>query len=211
MRRAAIIFTIVLCGCRSTGFVREDFIITDDTQIGVVAFDTPSGVDRNCGVEVADTFGAQLMKNGFKIMDRGQIEKVLEEQQFEATDLFKEDRNALKVGNLVGVRYILTGVVTQYGMEQRRRIKQGNIKIYTHSFVSLSAKILDCQTGATMWTGADSKEAKKKLPQFIARKLVKRMTKNLVKHKRKCKAQSTAQPPAAVTHVQTITVPSSTQ
>ena len=210
MRRTALIFTVILCGCKSTGFVREDFIITDDTQIGVVAFDTPAGVDRNCGIEVADTFGVELMKNGFKIMDRGQIGKVLEEQQFQKTDLFN-DQNALKVGNLAGVRYILTGVVTQYGMEQRQKVKQGNINIYTQSSVSLSAKILDCQSGAIMWSGADSREAKKKLPQLIAQRLVKRMTKNLASHKQKCKAQPTAQPLSAAAQAQTITVPSSRQ
>ena len=62
-----------------------------------------------------------------------------------------------------------------------------------------------------MWAGEDSKEAKGKLPQFIAQKLIKRMIKNLARHKQKCKGQPTAQPPSAAAQAQTITVPSSRQ
>jgi len=207
MRRTALIFTVILCGCKSTGFVREGFVVTDDTQIGVMAFDTPRRVDKNCGIEIADTFGATLLKNGFNVMDRSQIEKVLEEQQFQATDLVMNDKNAVKIGNLAGVRYILTGVVTQYSFEPRQQIKQANIKIYTNTYVSFSAKILDCQSGAIMWAGADSKEGKKKLPQFIAQKLVTKMVRNLAKHKKECKERIVHQPSPAIVQSQTVTVP----
>ena len=213
MKRVIAILAIFFCGCKSTGSVHKDFVITQDTKIGVLAFDVAEHIDPKSGIEVADTFGFGLMKAGFNLMDRSQIENVISEQTFQATDLVGE-KNAVKIGNIVGVPYILTGVVTEYKRDERKKVspKTHGYKeeVFTQSYVSFSAKIVDCQSGAIMWIGSDAQESKKTMPEQVAQRLVRRMVKQLAWHKQQCEKMVARQTPtpSAKKSVQTITVPS---
>ncbi|MBF0328025.1 MAG: hypothetical protein HQL10_02610 [Nitrospirae bacterium] len=70
----------------------------------------------NIGRAVTDMLITELVKDGtFKVIERGQIEKVLNEQKFSMSGLV-DTAEAAKIGKILGVSAVVVGSVTQYGL-----------------------------------------------------------------------------------------------
>jgi hypothetical protein len=79
------------------------------------------------GKVVSDTIGANLLKSGFKIVDRTQIGKILQDEGISYLEIDFPDYN--KIGSLAGVNFLLIGNV---------------------AFASATVRLIDSATGETL-------------------------------------------------------------
>ncbi len=130
--------------------------------------------DGEKGSAAADIFILELMKRGFDVIERSRIESVIKEQGFGASGLI-EPSTAKSIGKIFGVDAILTGSIMQYLPAQKRTVffsigdtvvitpglyvveRGDNYVIYlTDAEISISARVIDVETGSIVWAASDS-------------------------------------------------------
>ncbi|MBI4652343.1 hypothetical protein HY745_13925 [Candidatus Desantisbacteria bacterium] len=72
---------------------------------------------HNVGTGIADMMVTALVKtNKFMVIEREKLNKIMEEQQLGASGAITT-QTAAKIGQLLGVNYIITGSVTEFGVK----------------------------------------------------------------------------------------------
>lgn len=110
------------------------------------------------GAEAAqDVFVTELVKSGkFRVVEREQLEALMQEKNL-ALSGDVDPKTAVKVGKLLGVHYLLTGAVTEYGAMETSAHGWGVGKVPGFSggkrtfTAAMNARIIDCQTGEIVW------------------------------------------------------------
>lgn len=92
-----------------------------------------------------DVFVTELMKaKRFSVMERKELEATAATQQLTLSGDI-DPATAIKFGKILGVNYLLTGAVTEYGVTDKSVGKRRNLA------VALSAKLIDTSTGEIAW------------------------------------------------------------
>jgi curli biogenesis system outer membrane secretion channel CsgG len=88
-------------------------------RIAVVNFEDRSGYGwHNLGAGLADMLVTELVKQGtYKVMERAELEKVMQEQQLGASGAVTPE-SAAKIGQLLGVELMVTGSVSEFGTKE---------------------------------------------------------------------------------------------
>ena len=110
------------------------------------------------GAEAAqDVFVTELVKSGkFRVVEREQLEALMREKGL-ALSGDVDPSTAVKVGKLLGVNYLLTGAVTEYGAMDKSAHGGGigrlpGFNVGKRSFVAaLNARLIDTSTGEIVW------------------------------------------------------------
>ncbi len=142
-------------------------------KIAVLPFDDGSIKDRwwdsnwDVGKGVSDELVTELLKtNQFRLIEREQIDKVLNEQDF-GTSGRVDNNSAAKIGKILGVQYLVMGRVTEFsfkstevgGLSLKKGIGLGfkNIK----SNVAIDARLVDTSSAEIISsiTGKGSKSS----------------------------------------------------
>jgi curli biogenesis system outer membrane secretion channel CsgG len=120
-----------------------------DEELGaLIAWAVPNKADNQWwyhgGAEAAqDVFVTEVVGSGkFKVVEREQMEAVIKSKLEEANLTFGQNVNtptAVKLGKALGVKYLLTGTVTEYGATD---------KGITVTFIG---KLIDTSTGEIVW------------------------------------------------------------
>ena len=99
---------------------------------------------QNSGSTVADIVSAKLLDLEFTVVERARIQQLFEEQgrQLLSTD---EQMNAIRIGRLTGAKAVVVGAVQEW----QTKVLHGK----EMSFVSLSLKLVDVETGAILFGG----------------------------------------------------------
>src|SRR5262245_45046991 len=96
-------------------------------SVAVMDLDYGTIADRwwgnyDIGKGVADQIIDELVNDGtFRVIERKRLDTVLAEQDFAHSD--RADPGAAKlakIGKVLGIKYILTGSITQFGTEQKQ-------------------------------------------------------------------------------------------
>ncbi len=144
------------------------------TTIAVLGFDDRSG---NGAENVAATANEMLSvalarSRTFQVVEREKLDLVLREQELilsGAVDLSGDI--IVRLGKLLGARYIVTGSVVQFDLSERRFNGYGVQTVSTKVTLGLTVKLLDTNTGAVAY--ADQVEKSKwyheQTPQQIIR------------------------------------------
>ena len=111
------------------------------------------------GAEAAqDVFVTELVKSGkFRVVEREQLEALMQEKGLTLSGDV-DPKTAVKVGKLLGVNYLLTGAVTEYGNTD---VSGGGGGVFAgkRKFVAaLNARIIDTSTGEIAWADEASQE-----------------------------------------------------
>jgi len=94
-----------------------------------------------------DVFVTELMSaKRFSVMERKELEATAATQQL-ALSGDVDPSTAVKLGKILGVNYLLTGAVTEYGVTDKSK-NVGNRKPLA---VALQAKLIDTSTGEIVW------------------------------------------------------------
>ncbi len=176
----ALLFAAVLSGCATPRtVVSHTYNFNNLKNIGISKFDNPKKIS---GIE--DIFAQQLIKKGFKTVERNKLDRVLKEQKIAASGLEDPDTTK-KLGQLLGVDGLLVGEVTYYSPKQSKthteeddtyfsvpvykkidnRIQQTGTKtkvdkrrypvtVTTNPQIGLVAKIIDVETAEIVWVGS---------------------------------------------------------
>ncbi len=117
------------------------------------------------GAEAAqDVFVTELVKSQkFRVVEREQLQALMQEKNLSLSGDV-DPATAVKVGKLLGVNYLLTGAVTEYGMTDKGAHGSGigrlpGFSAGKRSFVAaLNARLIDTSTGEVVWADEASAE-----------------------------------------------------
>ena len=105
-----------------------------------------------------DVFVTELVKSGkFRVVEREQLEALMQEKNLSLSGDV-DPKTAVRVGKLLGVNYILTGSVTEYGNTD---VSGGGGGVFAgkRKFVAaLNARLIDTSTGEVAWADEASQE-----------------------------------------------------
>jgi len=131
----------------------------DDRQVARASW---WGPDWHVGPGVSDMLVSSLVKsNAFRVVEREQLDKVIAEQQLGKAGVV-DPATAVRVGKVLGVQYIITGGVTEFGLETRGgsigslgRVLGGIAAKQTQAKVAFDCRLVDTTTAeiAGAWTG----------------------------------------------------------
>lgn len=109
------------------------------------------------GAEAAqDVFITELVKlDKFIVIDREQLEELVQERNLTLSGEI-DQKAAVKIGKLLGVNYLLTGAVTEYG-NKNVGIPGSGISAGKKEFVaSVNSQLIDAKTGNVIWSRAET-------------------------------------------------------
>jgi curli biogenesis system outer membrane secretion channel CsgG len=112
--------------------------------------------DWQLGRGAADILTTELVKMGkFDMFERGQLQSVLKEQDLGASGRV-DPSTAVRIGKIIGVNYIITGAVTEYGQSQSggggRGVKVGKVGYQS----SVDVRMVDAVTGKIVFADSGS-------------------------------------------------------
>ncbi|HEX4966248.1 MAG TPA: CsgG/HfaB family protein [Thermoanaerobaculia bacterium] len=105
-----------------------------------------------------DVFVTELVKSGkFRVVDREQLEAMMQEKHLtQSGDIDKG--TAMKLGKILGLNYLLTGAVTEYGTTDVGG-GGGGVSAGKRKFVAaLNARLINASTGEVVWADEASQE-----------------------------------------------------
>ena len=104
-----------------------------------------------------DVFVTELVKSGkFRVVEREQLEALMKEKGL-ALSGDVDPSTAVRIGKLLGVNYLLTGAVTEYG---NTHVEGGGGGVFAgkKKFVAaLNARLIDTSTGEIAWADEATK------------------------------------------------------
>jgi len=111
------------------------------------------------GAEAAqDVFVTELVKSGkFRVVEREQLEALMKEKGLTLSGDI-DPKTAARAGKILGLNYLLTGAVTEYGNTD---VSGGGGGVFAgkRKFVAaLNARIIDTSTGEIAWADEASQE-----------------------------------------------------
>ena len=121
-----------LLGCASgSSFVRPGYDFTSLGKIAVVC--ETKGLSRSQQQEVADLFAMEILRRGYDLIDRVNIEQIMNEAEFQTASgiTSPEGRVKLAIHNVSG---LITTNVSALGEE-----------------ISMTSKMIDVETGTVLW------------------------------------------------------------
>jgi curli biogenesis system outer membrane secretion channel CsgG len=104
-----------------------------------------------------DVFVTQLVKSGkFRVVEREQLEALMKEKGLTLSGDV-DPSTAVRIGKLLGVNYLLTGAVTEYGATDHGAHGSGfrglpGFGVHKKTFTAaMNARLIDTSTGEVVW------------------------------------------------------------
>lgn len=132
----AVLFLIA--GCSSgESYVKSGFDFAAVDKIAVV--DVTGALSGEAAKnQISDFFVMELLKKGYSPVERAQVQKLLQEQQFQASDVTTSEGAAL-AGRILNVPTVLVVNIPTFKEE-----------------MSMTAKMIDVEDGSILWMGSGS-------------------------------------------------------
>lgn len=105
--------TVILISCAPKSYISKTYNFNNMKRIGVLPFNTPT--ETFSGAE--NLFTKYLIKYGYTVVERAQLEQVLEEQDL--TSKYLSPNVTRQIGKILGVDVLLVGEITSYLPEQK--------------------------------------------------------------------------------------------
>lgn len=106
--------------------------IRADAKVAIATFDLIDIPSPSTGKNVVEDLHTSMISAGFRLVERGQINRLLQELQVQSTTAINP-ATAQKLGQLLGAEYLLVGSVSDRG-----------------NFVVTNARLLEASTGKTV-------------------------------------------------------------
>jgi hypothetical protein len=153
-RMSCLVMAISSCfifigGCSSGESYSQcnyDFKKCDRVAVVGVSGNLDSEVAKN---QIADFVGMEFLKKGYSPVERAQVKKVLEEQDFQNTG-FTTSEGAAKAGRILNVQGIVIVTIPKFGEE-----------------VNMTAKLINVEDGSILWMGSGSGTTGKTFATFL--------------------------------------------
>ncbi len=131
---------LLLAGCASEkaeSYTRAGFNFAQVDKVAVVEV---SGQVRGNAVknQIADFFAMELLKKGYSPIERKQVQAILEEQDFQASDITTNE-GAARAGRILNVPVVMLVNIPTYKEE-----------------MNMTAKLINVEDGSILWLGSGS-------------------------------------------------------
>ncbi len=111
----ALCFLVLACAPKT--YISKSYDFNNLKRIGVLAFSSPE--DAFSGAE--NLFTKSLIKYGYTVVERAQIEEVLKEHNLSTTS-YLSPAVTRRLGRVLGVDVLLTGEITSYMPESKQLV-----------------------------------------------------------------------------------------
>lgn len=111
----SLLASLFCCACMPRTYISKSYDFSVKNRIGVLAFSSPGGAFT--GAE--NLFAKNLLRYGYTVVERAQIESVLGEHNLSMDSYLSPDVTR-KIGRILGVDILLMGEVTSYLPEQKK-------------------------------------------------------------------------------------------
>ena len=133
-----LLAALVVGGCatgKGESYVRADY---DFSKLNKVAIVEVSGAVEGDAAknQISDFFAIELLKKGYTPVERAQVQALLKEQQFQASEL-TTDADAAQAGKILNVPAVMLVNIPTYDEE-----------------MNMTAKIIDVEDGSILWAGS---------------------------------------------------------
>ena len=148
----AVVLTVIAVyvgGCaKGESYQRAGFDFSKINKIAIVDVIGDVGGDaaRN---QISDFWSMELLKKGYIPVERGQIQSLLKEQNFQASGVTAEE-DAIKAGKILNVPTVMIINIPEFGEN-----------------MSMTAKMLDAQDGGILWLGSGTGGQRKWFGTFL--------------------------------------------
>lgn len=154
---AAILLLLLLSGCASSMIHKinfsQDYSPAKVRCIAILNFNRGASVPIQADI-LTDKFTVALVNSRFKIVDRTDMKKIMDEARFQYSDGIIDEKTRQKLKQL-GADTILTGTLQTYQEDKRNN--------FIHeSEAYLTAKLLRVETGEVLWSAEILKKSKAK-------------------------------------------------
>lgn len=140
-----LILVLLVFGYTVTGFAKE--------RVSVLAFD--GNVDEEFKQAAVNNLNKILLNFGkYDVVERAEVEKIIEEQNFQKTDLV-DPATAVQIGKILGVSIAFIGNIDQLTYSWKRTSYQAVAKITIKVIDVQTAKILNIIEGRGASSGMD--------------------------------------------------------
>jgi len=133
-----LIGVLFMIGCsKGESYVRAGY---DFSQLNKIAVVEVAGVVQGDTAknQIADFFGMELLKKGYAVIERAQVQALLDEQNFQASDLTRAD-DAARAGRILNVPVVLVANIPKYEEE-----------------MNMTAKMVNVEDASILWMGSAS-------------------------------------------------------
>jgi len=127
---------VTVAGCASgESYVKEGYDFSQAKSIAIVKVEgrLESEAARN---QISDFYAMELLKKGYAPVERAQVQELLKEQNFQASDI-TSDQGAVRAGRILNVPAVLIVNIPEFGED-----------------ISMTAKMLDTEDGSILWLGS---------------------------------------------------------
>ena len=135
-----IIAVLFIGGCssgRAESYSRAGYNFSMIDKVAIVAVEgaVKSELAKN---QIADLFAMEFLKKGYAPLEQARVRALLEEQEFQASELTTE-AGAAEAGKILNVPAVLIISIPHFGDE-----------------IAMTAKLVDIQDGTILWLGTGS-------------------------------------------------------
>lgn len=142
----------LLGGCATpTVYIKPDFEQLNIKRVAVIPFEC---ADETIGLTATDIFMSEFLTlHMFEVIERSQLNKVLEEQKLGFTGTL--DTNTIKnIGKILGVDAIVAGSV--YPNYRYEEIPFAPLPDKEIESIRLDVRLLDVEKGTVLWSGSQN-------------------------------------------------------
>ena len=119
-------------------------------RLAVLPFTDAPDVDKS-GTIVQGVAIQKFSQFGFDVVERSRLDDIINEQNFSKTS-YADKSSSVELGKLLGVQAIVLGEVSLFS--STRQVVSGVARM--ESFVSLTMRVVDVETGAVVFSGSGS-------------------------------------------------------
>jgi curli biogenesis system outer membrane secretion channel CsgG len=148
---ALIVISAILlnsCATQSTS-IKSGYNFTKIKRIAVLDF-TDAFNQPLSGTMASEVFIKYMLKAGYDVVERNELDKILKEKNISASGL--TDRKNIK--KLLGIDALVAGSVEAFIPETDTY--EGGYPRFVAAQVGIAARIVDVETGETVWSGSGS-------------------------------------------------------
>jgi curli biogenesis system outer membrane secretion channel CsgG len=161
------VLSLVLCAILASASLLVAQPPSSKPRIAVLEFSSKADNQwwfKNGAAAAQDVFVTELVKSRkFVVIEREKINAIMEEKGLTlGGDI--DPKTAMKIGKLLGLNYMLTGAVTEYGNTDTNAHGPGvgslpSFGVHKRSFVAaLNARLINVSTGEIVWADEARKE-----------------------------------------------------
>lgn len=172
---SCLVFLFAGCSKREVNVnIGPDFFSQRPRVYAVLPFDNHEGKET-AGKILRDSFESAFLQTGFRVVERNQLDRLLEEMSFSASGLTEEDR--LRLGEILNADALILGTVTAFD--------KGSLGS-SYPMVGISVRAVDVKTGIILWSGNSQRIAFdfNKEPEALIHETTKIFVDDLVKKSR---------------------------